>query len=115
MIMTKSIVVYDTLRRIKHDSIKDAWLSYRPEVTYDTFRTSLKKGKIPHLVVDNKFTCRGYDSVPLKRKKVVDVESGQGWLSITNCARDLGVNRQAVQLAIKRGRRCAGRMLSIVE
>jgi len=46
---------------------------------------------------------------------VIDPESGAQWKSMSVCAADLGVSVAAVSAAIKKGRRCKGRMLNRIK
>lgn len=107
--------VYDTIRKRKTNSIREAWESYHPEMQYSTFYYMLRTGKFKSLKVEYEYSSRVITPTHVNKKTVVDLDTCETWNSITECAKSLGVSYQAIQLAIKRKNLCKGRVLSIVE
>ena len=109
--MTHSRIIVDTLRGIRYKSIKEAWECYCPQMKYSQFYYKLRTGKIPNLYVSEVKNKYKEDPKCITRSKVIDAESQTSWSSVSDCAKDLRVSRQAVQLAIKRGNKCHGHTL----
>ena len=105
--------VVDSLRGITLGSIKDAWMSYHPEMKYQEFYYILRAGGFKHLHIGTDHVV--VEPNPDLKKQVRDAETDKTWASVCECARDLGVSRTCIQLTLKRKGRCRGHLLEWAE
>lgn len=103
--------VTDTRSGIEYESIRDAWEACSPEIHYNTFLYRLQHGRISYLHVGPKRISKPRTE-GFARVAVIDPDTGDRWTSVSACAADLGVSRQAVQNAVKRKRSCRGHRLT---
>ena len=108
MYSIKVYEVHDKLRGRTYQSIKKAWSSYGPELSYSTFAHRVKTGKYKFLEYkQSKLIIDDYE-IASHGKAVVDNTTGRRYSSVKDCAVALGVSYQAVQNALKRKRPCRG-------
>ena len=113
----KKYKIIDTMTGVTYRSARQIWRIYNPGIPYSTFVYRLTHNMYSNLlytpygdtITDNDIISLGEGSV------VKSITNGRMWYSISECARCLGVSRQAILNSIKRGSKCKGHELIILK